>query len=120
MFSLVFFFVLIFFFSPFSIVIVSLGEERAGICASCASVYFTRVNHCPFYLPLDVRGWLRLVTVALPGLLYYLLFMLYRFHKTKTRIRIHKVFILKYLKPVKKPLQIFNSYFKEFDKFISK
>ena len=80
MFSLVFFFVLIF-FSPFSIVITSLGEERAGLCASCAFVYFTRVNHCPFYLPLDVRGWLRLVIVTLPGLFYYLLFILYRFHQ---------------------------------------
>ena len=49
--------------------ITSLGEERAGLYASCASFYFTRVNHCPFYLPLGVRGWLRLVIVALPGLL---------------------------------------------------
>ena len=48
MFSLVYFFVLIF-FSPFSIVITSLGKERAGPCASCAFVYFTRVNHCPFF-----------------------------------------------------------------------
>ena len=75
MFSLVFYFVHIF-FSPFSIVITSLGEERAGLCASCASVYFTRVNHCPFYLPLGIRGWLRPVIVALSVLFYYLLFIL--------------------------------------------
>ena len=80
MFSLVFVFVLLF-FRPFSIVITSLGEERAGLCASCASVYFTRVNHCPFSLPLGVRGCLRLVIVAFPGLFYYLLFILYRFHQ---------------------------------------
>ena len=70
MFSLVFFFVLIF-FSPFSIVITSLGGERAGLCASCASIYFTRVNHCPFSLPLSVRDWLRLVIVEFPGLFCY-------------------------------------------------
>ena len=80
MFSPVFFFVLIL-FSHFSIVIISLEEERAGLYASCASFYFTRVNHCPFYLPLGVRGWLRLVIVALPGLFYYLSFILYRFHQ---------------------------------------
>ena len=34
-------------------------------------VYFACVNFCPFSLPLGFRGWLRLVTVALPGLFYY-------------------------------------------------
>ena len=40
LFVLVFFFVLffVFFFGPFSIVITSLGEERAGLCASRAFV----------------------------------------------------------------------------------
>ena len=31
--------------------------------------YFARVKFCPFSLPLGVRGWLRFVIVALPGLL---------------------------------------------------
>ena len=31
-------------------------------------VYFTRVNLCPFSLPLGVGGWLWLVIMALPGL----------------------------------------------------
>ena len=61
--------------------------------------FILTVNH---YRPLGVRGWLRLVIVALPGLFYYLLFILRGFTKTKTRIRIHKVFILKYLKTGKK------------------
>ena len=33
-------------------------------------VYFARVHFCPFSLPLDVKSWLRLVIVALPGLYY--------------------------------------------------
>ena len=46
----------------------------AGLCASRAFVrlYFARVNFCPLSLPLGVKGWLRHVTVALPGL--FLLF----------------------------------------------
>ena len=61
---------LLFVSSPFSIVIASLGEERAVLCASRAFVYFARVNFYNFSLPLGVRGWLRLVIVALPGLFY--------------------------------------------------
>ena len=68
-FHVVLLFVLVF-FSPFSIMITSLGEERAGLCASRAFVYFSPVNFCPFSLSLGVRGWLRLVIVALPGLFY--------------------------------------------------
>ena len=34
-------------------------------------VYFARVDFCHFSIPLGVRGWLRLVTVALPGLFYF-------------------------------------------------
>ena len=53
-----------FFFSPLSIVITSLGEERACMCASRAFMfdYFAHINGCP-----NVRPWLRIVTVALPG-----------------------------------------------------
>ena len=49
-------FVPVCFFSPFSIVITSLGEDRAGLCASRAHgfVYFARVDFCPSSLPLGV------------------------------------------------------------------
>ena len=67
------FFFFFFFFSHFSIVITSLWEERARLCASRAFVclFCTRYLY-PFSLPLGVRGWLRLVIVALPGLFYEL------------------------------------------------
>ena len=54
----------------FSIVITSLGEERAGLCAFRAFVYFACDNFFLFSLPLCVRDWLRFVIVALPGLFY--------------------------------------------------
>ena len=44
--------------------IFSFGEEKAGLCASRD---FARADNCPFSLPFGVRGWLRLVVVALPG-----------------------------------------------------
>ena len=76
MLSLYLFFVVVF-FSPFSIVTTSLEDERAGLCASRASVFvlffvflfcFARVDICISPLPLGVGGWLRLVSVALSGL----------------------------------------------------
>ena len=57
------------FFTPFSIAIILLGEERASLCAFRAFVCFARDGLCLFPLPLGVRDWLRLATVALPGLL---------------------------------------------------
>ena len=42
------------FFILFSIVITSLGEERAGLCAS--RVCFVCVSFCHFSLPLGVGG----------------------------------------------------------------
>ena len=51
-----------------SIVIPSLGEERAGQCAFRAFAYFARVNFSPFSLPLGVKNWLRFVIVTLSGL----------------------------------------------------
>ena len=52
---------------PFSIVITSLGEEGAGLCAVRAFVYlFLRVSFYHFSPPLGVGGWLRFVIVALP------------------------------------------------------
>ena len=68
----------VFFFSPFSIVITSLGEEdntlcymRTGLCASRAFVclFCTRYFY-PFSLPRGVRGRLRLRIVAFPGFVF--------------------------------------------------
>ena len=62
------------FFSPFSIAITSLGEERANLRAFRTFVRFVLVWSCRF--PLPFGGWegQRLVIVALPGLFSYLFF----------------------------------------------
>ena len=58
------------FFSPFSIVITSLGEERANLSAFPTFVWSALLWFCLFPLPLGV--WeLRFVVVALPGLFSY-------------------------------------------------
>ena len=57
-------FVLVF-FSPFSIAITSLGEERANLSAFRTFVRFVLVWVCRF--PLGVWEGLRFVIVALPG-----------------------------------------------------
>ena len=58
------------FFSPFSIAITSLGEERANLSAFPTFVWFALVWFCLFPLPLGV--WeLRFVIVALPGRFSY-------------------------------------------------
>ena len=62
------------FFSPFSIAITSLGEERANLSAFRTFVRFVLVWICRFPLPLGVWDGLRFVIVALPGLFSYLLF----------------------------------------------
>ena len=64
-------FVLVF-FSPFSIAITSLGEERANLSAFRTFVRFVLVCICRFPLPLGVWEGLRFVIVALPGLFSYL------------------------------------------------
>ena len=64
-------FVLVF-FSPFSIAITSLGEERANLSAFRTSVRFVLFWICRFPLPLGVWEGLRFVIVALPGLFSYL------------------------------------------------
>ena len=66
-------FVLVF-FSPFSIAITSLGEERANLSAFHTFVQFVLVWICRFPLPLSVWEGLRFVIVALPGLFSYLFF----------------------------------------------
>ena len=64
-------FVLVF-FSPFSIAITSLGEERANLSAFRTFVRFVLVLICRFPLPLGVWEGLRFVIVTLPGLFSYL------------------------------------------------
>ena len=64
------YFVLVF-CSSFSIVITSLGEERANLSAFCMFVWFALVWFCLFPLPLGVWEGLWLVIVALPGLFSY-------------------------------------------------
>ena len=60
------------FFSPFSIAITSLGEERANLSAFRTFVRFVLVWICRFPLPLGVWEGLRFVIVAFPGLFSYL------------------------------------------------
>ena len=71
-------FVLVF-FSPFSIAITSLGEERGNLSAFCTFVRFVLVWICRFPLPLGVWEGLRFVIVALPGLFSYLFVFFYRY-----------------------------------------
>ena len=62
------------FFSPFSIAITSLGEERANLSAFRTFVRFVLIWICRFPLPPGVWEGLRFVIVALPGLFSYLFF----------------------------------------------
>ena len=64
------YFVLVF-FSPFSIAITSLGEERANLSAFRTFVRFALVWFCLFPLPLGAWEGQRFVIVALPGLFSY-------------------------------------------------
>ena len=68
-------FVLVF-FSPFSIAITSLGEERVNLSAFRTFVRFVLVWICRFPLPLGVWEGLQFVIVALPGLFSCLFFYL--------------------------------------------
>ena len=65
------YFVLVF-FSPLSIAITSLGEERANLSAFRTFVRYALVWFCLFSLPLGVWEGLRLVIVAHPGFFSYL------------------------------------------------
>ena len=66
-------FVLVF-FSPFSIAVTSLGEERANLSAFRTFVRFVLVWICRFPLPLGVWEGLQFEIVVLPGLFSYLFF----------------------------------------------
>ena len=68
------YFVLVF-FSPFSIAITSLGEERANLSAFRTFVRFALVWFCRFLLLLGVCEGLRFVIVTLPGLFSYLFYL---------------------------------------------
>ena len=68
------YFVLVF-FSPLSMAITSLGEERANLSAFRTFVRFALVWFCLFPLSLGVWKGLWLVIVALPGLFSYLIFI---------------------------------------------
>ena len=58
--------------SPFSIAIISVGEEKANLSAFRTFVRFGLVCFGLFPLPLGVWEGLRLVIMALPGLFSYL------------------------------------------------
>ena len=58
-------------FSPFSIAITSLGEERANLSAFRTFVRFVFVWFCRFLLPLGIWEGLRFVIVAFSGLFSY-------------------------------------------------
>ena len=68
------------FFSPFSIAITSLGEERANVSAFRTFVRFVLVKICRFSLPLGVWEGLRFVIVALPGLFSCLFFIISKYN----------------------------------------
>ena len=55
------------FFSPFSIAITSLGEERANLSAFRMFVRFALVWFCLFPFPLGVWEGLWFVILELPG-----------------------------------------------------
>ena len=74
--SLVLCYFVLVFFSPFSIAITSLGEERANLSAFRTFVGFVFVWFCLFSPLLGVWEGLRCVIVTLPGLFSYLFFNL--------------------------------------------
>ena len=65
------------FFSPFSIAITWLGEERAYLSAFRTFVRFVLVWFCRFPFLLGVWEGLRFVIVTFPGLFSYLFFLLF-------------------------------------------
>ena len=83
-------FVLVF-FSPFSIAITSLGEERANLSSFRTFVRFVLVWICRFRLLLVVWEGLRFVIVALPGLFSYLFWM----SKTILKVIVVEPFVLR-------------------------
>ena len=93
--------VLSLFFSPFSIAITSLGEERANLSAFRTFDRFVLVWICRFPLPLGVWEGLRFVIVALLGLFSYLFCL-----SEKKNGCIFFIVLLSYIIQVKKMAQI--------------
>ena len=85
-------FVLVF-FSPFSIAITSLGEERANLSAFRTFVRFVLVWIYRFPLPLGVWEGLRFVIVALPGLFSYYFLLCYFIYLVGTYITFASILI---------------------------
>ena len=77
------------FFSPFSIAVTSLGEERASLSAFRTFVRFVLVWICRFPVLLGVWEGLRFVIVALPGLFSYLFFYI-RTRNSQTYARTYR------------------------------
>ena len=73
-------------FSPFSIAITSLGEERADLSAFRTFVRSVLVWICRFPLPFGVWEGLRFVIVALPGLFSYLFSHTFQLHVKQSQI----------------------------------
>ena len=70
--SLVLCYFVLVFFGPFSIAIISLGEERANLGTFSTFIRFALVWFCLFPLPLGVWEGPRFLIVALPGHFSYL------------------------------------------------
>ena len=73
-----------YFFSPFSIAITSLGEEKANLSTFRTFARFVIVWICRFPLPPWVWERLWFVIVALPRLFFYLLFRTREYNRHNT------------------------------------
>ena len=79
------FILFLFFFSPFSIAITSLGEERANLSAFRTFVRYALVWFCLCPHPLGVWEGLWFVIAALPGLFSYLFLTVVKQKQRKKR-----------------------------------
>ena len=83
------------FFSPFSIAITSLEEEKANLSAFRSFVRFVLVWICRFPLPLNVWEGLLFVIVALPGFFSYLFLNLNELIVYKPLFHLNLIFSMK-------------------------
>ena len=96
------------FFSPFSIAITSLGEERANLSAFRTLVRFGLVWICRFPFPLGVWDGLRFVIVALPGLFSYIFNMQMPYRCRIFDFKPNQSFILQHPLSAKVQMQSFD------------
>ena len=94
------------FFSPLSIAITSLGEDRTNLSAFRSFVRFMLVWFYLFPLPLGVWEGLRLVIVALPGLLSY-----FCFSKTRAKLYFYRLSDAKFYDPINTIYQFIKPFF---------